>query len=83
MLVGGDKSQAFHGQCREKRSQALQRCNLTKDISVDSAAMVLPVPDGAAFVGDSFPKADWTPEPSLVCTKDSHKLFPGHPECFH
>ena len=40
-------------------------------------------PDGPEFVGDSFPNAHWTLEPSLVCTKDSHKLFPGHPECFH
>ena len=38
-------------------SQARQRCNLTRDISVDNAPMVLPVPDGPAFVGDSFPNA--------------------------
>ena len=46
-------------------SQALQRCNLTRDISVDNAPMVLPVPNGPAFIGDSFPKAHWTLEPSL------------------
>ena len=32
-------------------------------MSVDSAAIVLPVPDGPAFVVDSFPKARWTLEP--------------------
>ena len=43
---------ALHGQCREKRSQALQRCNLTRDISVDRAPMVLTVPDGPGVTGD-------------------------------
>ena len=38
---------------------------MTRDIPVDGAPMVLPVPDGLTFVGDSFPKAHWTLEPYL------------------
>ncbi|TWU32205.1 hypothetical protein Poly41_56900 [Novipirellula artificiosorum] len=54
--------------CREKRSGALQRCNLTRDIPVDGAPRVLPVPGGRPSVGDSFLRDHWTPEPYLQKT---------------
>ncbi|TWU39703.1 hypothetical protein Poly41_25590 [Novipirellula artificiosorum] len=48
---------------REKRSRALQRCNLTRDIPVDGAPRVLPVPGRRPSVGDSLLRDHWTPEP--------------------
>ena len=62
--------------CREKRSQALQRCNLARDISVDGTPMVLPVPGEHPFVGDSFLEDHWIPEPCLK--KPSARLRAHH-----
>ncbi len=56
MIDRRDPKQALHRSCREKRRRALQRCNLTSDIPVDGAPMVLPVPDEPWFFGGSFPR---------------------------
>jgi len=39
--------------CWEKRKRAVQRCNSPRDIPVDGAPMVSPVPGGPLFAGDS------------------------------
>ncbi|TWU29124.1 hypothetical protein Poly41_66960 [Novipirellula artificiosorum] len=62
--------------CREKRSRALQRCNLTRDIPVDGAPMVLPVPGGRPSVGDSFQTDHWTLEPNLQNLESGFRALP-------
>ncbi len=55
---------------REKRSQALQRCNLTRDTSVDGAPTVSPVLGEFPFAGDSFPTAPL--DTGAIPSKTSH-----------
>ena len=67
--------------CREKRSQALPRCNLARDISVDGTPIVLPVPGEHRFVGDSFLEDRSILEPCLK--KPSARLSAHHLSLSH
>jgi hypothetical protein len=51
-------SSGYNNRCLEKRSQALQACNLTRNIQADGAPMVHRTPEGAILRGFFFTPSD-------------------------